>query len=240
MMNDLTMVRPVTKKVAATTVRIALVDDHPTLLRGIEALLSEEGRFTVVATGGSAADIPRIASESSPDVIIVDLSMPGDVFAAIEAATKETHVKAIVFTAYGNVNLAMKALDAGAQGFVLKGRPAEDLGEAIDTVLRGELYVSPDFSRKLMAGFRHRSRRDRDLKAAKLSMRERQLVECLLEGKSNKEIARTLDLSEKTIKHYMTNLMNKLRVKSRVEVVLAVKPHMSDQDTVAGDELEEF
>jgi DNA-binding NarL/FixJ family response regulator len=221
-------------------VRIALVDDHPALLRGIEALLSEEDRFAVVATGSSAADIVRIAEEQAPDVIVVDLSMPGDVFAAMEAATKGGITKAVVFTAYGDVNLAMKALDAGAQGFVLKGRPEEDLSEAIESALKGELYVSPDFSRKLMAGFRHRSRREKELKAAKLSARERQLVECLLEAKSNKEIARTLNLSEKTVKHYMTNLMNKLNVKSRVEVVLAVKPRIGDQDTAAGEELEEL
>jgi DNA-binding NarL/FixJ family response regulator len=126
----------------------------------------------------------------------------------------------------------MRALDAGAQGFVLKGRPSDDLSTAIETVARGDLFVSPDFSKTLMAGFRNRSKREKDLKAAKLSARERQLVECLLEAKSNKEIARTLNLTEKTVKHYMTNLMNKLRVKSRIEVVLAVQSGQRGQDGV--------
>ncbi|HQZ13593.1 MAG TPA: response regulator transcription factor, partial [Devosia sp.] len=116
-----------------------------------------------------------------------------------------------------------KALDAGAQGFVLKGRPMEDLIEAIDAVMRGELFVSPDFSKKLVAGFRNHAKRERELQAAKLSSRERQLVECLLKAQTNKQIARTLNLTEKTVKHYMTNLMNKLGVRSRVEVVLAVQ-----------------
>lgn len=212
-------------------VSIVLVDDHPTLLRGIEALLSEDERYDVVGTGASAADAIRLARDTSPLVAIIDLSMPGDVFAAIETITQSGKTKLIVFTAYGDVNLAMRALDAGAQGYVLKGSPSEDLGNAIEAVQRGEIYVSDEFSKKLMAGFRHRSRRERELKAARLSARERQLVECLLEAKSNKEIARTLNLSEKTIKHYMTNLMNKLRVKSRVEVVLAIQARPEIQET---------
>lgn len=212
-------------------ISISLVDDHPTLLRGIEALLSEDERYDVVGTGASAADAIRLVNEFSPAIVIIDLSMPGDVFAAIETITQTGKTKAIIFTAYGDVNLAMRALDAGAQGYVLKGSPSEALAEAIEAVLRGELYVTAEFSKKLVAGFRHRSRRERELRAAKLSARERQLVECLLEAKSNKEIARTLNLSEKTIKHYMTNLMNKLRVKSRVEVVLAVQSRPEIQET---------
>jgi DNA-binding NarL/FixJ family response regulator len=214
----------------ATRTRIVLVDDHPTLLRGVEALLSDDERFEVVGVGGSADEALELAVKHNPDVLVVDLSMPGDVFAAIEQTTQSGRTKVVVFTAYGDVNLAMRALDAGAQGFVLKGRPSDDLSAAIEMVVRGDLFVSPDFSKKLMAGFRHRSKREKDLKAAKLSARERQLVECLLEAKSNKEIARTLNLTEKTIKHYMTNLMNKLRVKSRIEVVLAVQSWQRSQE----------
>jgi DNA-binding NarL/FixJ family response regulator len=221
-------------------VRIALIDDHPTLLRGVESLLSEDERYEVVATGANAADVIRLVEEHSPDIAIVDLSMPGSVLEAIERVSQARKTKVLIFTAYDDVNRAMEALDAGAQGFVLKGRPSGDLGEAIEAVLHGELYVSPDFSKKLMAGFRHRSRRERELRAAKLSTRERQLVECLLEAKSNKEIARTLNLSEKTIKHYMTNLMNKLRVKSRVEVVLAVQARPGIQETGTIGAADEF
>jgi DNA-binding NarL/FixJ family response regulator len=209
---------------------IVLVDDHPTLLRGVQALLTEDGRYEVVGTGATAEAVVELAERLKPDILIVDLSMPGDVFAAIETATRSDSSRLLVFTAYGDVDLAMKALDAGAQGLVLKGSPSEDLGEAIEAVLKGDLFVPADFSKKLMAGFRRRSQREREFSAAKLSARERQLVECLLEAKSNKEIARTLNLTEKTVKHYMTNLMNKLRVRSRVEVVLAVQKGLSNRD----------
>lgn len=207
-----------------TPIRIAFVDDHPTLLAGIAAIFQNEPAYEIVGTGVSADEALAIAESTSPDVVVLDLSMPGNVFATISAITaRKPPVRVVIFSAFANVEMALRALDAGAHGYVLKGRPASDLLEAIESVLKGELYVSPDFSAKLMTGFRNRSRRERELRAAKLSARELQIVECLLQAQSNKEIARTLDLSEKTIKHYMTNLMNKLKVKNRVEVVLAAQ-----------------
>ena len=156
----------------------------------------------------------------TPEVMILDLSMPGDVFAAIDVMTEASPtLKLVVFTAFANVDLAIRALDAGAHAFVLKGRPYEDLFEAIEAARRGELYVSPGFAPQLVAGYRNWSRRE----TVKLSARERQLLDCLMQGNTNKEIASTLKLTEKTVKHYMTNLMNKLQVKNRVEVVLAAQ-----------------
>lgn len=206
-----------------SSIRIAFVDDHPTLLRGIAALFSTDARYNIVGTGSSAEEAVALAARSAPDVLILDLSMPGDAFDAIRTIVERGTAKVVVFTAFANVELALKALDAGAHAFVLKGRPSEDLYAAIESVLSGQLYVSPDFSQQLMAGFRHRTRREKEIQSARLSAREKQLVECLFEAKTNKEIARTLQLSEKTVKHYMTNLMNKLKVKNRLEVVLAAQ-----------------
>jgi two-component system, NarL family, nitrate/nitrite response regulator NarL len=204
--------------------RIAFVDDHPTLLRGIVALFSDDPQFEIVGTGVTADDAVALAETTSPEILFLDLSMPGDAFAAISAITgRMVGIRIVIFTAFANIDLALKALDAGAHAYVLKGRPSEDLFAAIAAVSAGELFVSPDFSSKLMTGFRNRSRRERELKSSKLSAREIQIVEFLLEARSNKEIARALNLSEKTIKHYMTNLMNKLKVKSRLEVVLAAQ-----------------
>ena len=208
---------------SASKIRLALVDDHPTLLRGLAAIFGGDGRYEVVATGASAEQAVEVVRDAHPGVLIVDLSMPGDVFAAIEAMTLSgPTLKIVVFTAFANVELALRAMDAGAHAFVLKGSPSDNLHDAIATVLRGDLYVSPEFSQKLVAGFRKRGRREAAT-AVKLSTRERELVDCLLEAKSNKEIARTLNLTEKTVKHYMTNLMNKLKVRNRVEVVIAAR-----------------
>ena len=207
-----------------TATRIAFVDDHPTLLRGIAALFSADERYDIVGTGMSADEAVELAAKFAPDILILDLSMPGDAMAAIRTIGERTPAtRIVIFTAFANVELALKALDAGAHAFVLKGRPTEDLYAAIDAVRAGQLYVSPDFSQKLMSAFRNRTKREKELQSAKLSAREKQLVECLFEAKTNKEIARTLQLSEKTVKHYMTNLMNKLKVKNRLEVVLAAQ-----------------
>jgi len=208
----------------AEVIRIAFVDDHPTLLHGIAALFSGDPRYQIVGTEASALGAVALATSTHPDIMTLDLSMPGDVFSAIRSiATQTPGCKLIIFTAYADVDLALQALDAGAHAFVLKGRPSDDLFDAIDTVSKGGLFVSPDFSPKLIAGFRNQADRERHDPAAQLSPREQQLVQCLLEAKSNKEIARALNLSEKTVKHYMTNLMNKLNVRSRLEVVLAAR-----------------
>jgi two-component system nitrate/nitrite response regulator NarL len=211
--------------------RIAFVDDHPTLLHGIAALFSGDARYEIVGTESSAQGAVALAAETHPDIMTLDLSMPGDVFAAIRSIAEQSpSSKLVIFTAYADVDLALQALDAGARAFVLKGRPSDDLFDAIETVGNGGLFVSPDFSLKLIAGFRNQTQRGRHESAANLSPREQQLVQCLLEAKSNKEIARTLNLTEKTVKHYMTNLMNKLKVRSRLEVVLAARNFRSPYD----------
>jgi two-component system, NarL family, nitrate/nitrite response regulator NarL len=215
----------------AGVTRIAFVDDHPTLLHGIAALFSGDARYEIVGTESSAQGAMALAAETRPDIMTLDLSMPGDVFAAIRSIAEQSPTtKLIIFTAYADVDLALQALDAGAHAFVLKGRPSDDLFAAIEAVRKGGLFVSPDFAPKLVAGFRNQAQRGRHDRTANLSPREQQLVQCLFEAKSNKEIARTLNLTEKTVKHYMTNLMNKLQVRSRLEVVLAARDFRNPYD----------
>jgi two-component system, NarL family, nitrate/nitrite response regulator NarL len=218
------------------TVRIAIVDDHPTLLAGLSAILSDE-RYSIVGTGGTASEVVSLAA-SGPHVMLVDLSMPGDVFAAIEAVSADTTV--IVFTAYAEVALATRAMDAGARGFLLKGRPVDELHAAIDATLTGQIFISPELASRVAPALRSENR------AAKaqpqLSARERQLLECLFEAMTNKEIARKLELSEKTVKHYMTNLMNKLNARNRLEAVIAASALRAGKPlsaVPAAEELEE-
>lgn len=205
---------------ADTSIRLAFIDDHPALLRGLASLFGMDPRYALAENGRCAADIAAIAGKGRCDVIIIDLGMPGDVFGALRSVvTSAPEVKLLVYTAHESVDLAVRALDVGAHAFVLKGSPIEDLHEAISVVRRGEIYVSPAFSFRVFAGL-HRTRGANNIR---LSGRERQLVRCLLEGKSNKEIATALRLTEKTVKHYMTNLMGKLHVHSRLEVVVAAQ-----------------
>jgi DNA-binding NarL/FixJ family response regulator len=200
------------------TVRIALVDDHPALLLGLSSILSENRKYKIVGTGISAEAAAELAKEHEPDILLLDLSMPGDVFDAIRWIRKHVpDTRLIVFTAYAEVGLARRAMDAGASGFALKGRPASELHQAIEAVQSGMTFVSPDLEPILRRASGSRS------SSSELTARETQVLECLLGGMSNKEIGLQLGLSEKTVKHYMTNLMSRLGVKNRVEAVLEAR-----------------
>jgi two-component system nitrate/nitrite response regulator NarL len=195
---------------SAGPLRLAIVDDHPTLLMGLAALLGSNSRYVIAGTGEQAADALVLAAAETLDVLLVDLSMPGDVFAVMRAlSARYPTLRLLVFTAYADVGLAIS--------FVLKGSPVSELHDAIAAVAGGQEYVSPGFAERLHAALRERG------SAPRLSLRERQLVDCLLAGMSNREIAGSLALTEKTIKHYMTNVMNKLNAKSRLEVALAAR-----------------
>jgi len=202
---------------------IALVDDHPLMVEAIVALLSRSG-LQVLATGSSAKDIIELTVAHSPDVLIVDLNMHGDVYAAIGAVVKKFgKTKIVAFTAATGVDFAIRALDAGAHGYVLKGSSSIELLRAIECVLHGETYITQNFAGRVIAALRDTSLRRIAAEAVKLSIRENQILRLLVRGKTNKEIAASLRISEKTVKHYMTILMQKLHVRNRVEAVIAAQ-----------------
>ncbi|MGO4665283.1 LuxR C-terminal-related transcriptional regulator [Bosea sp. 2RAB26] len=203
---------------------VAIVDDHPLLMEGIGALLKRWGGFALTATGNIAEDIVSIVRTHRPGEMIVDLNMVGDVFQAIADALKiaaETNI--IVFTASTSPDDAIRALDAGARGYVLKGSPGEDLFQALQAAQHGDVYVTPAFATKVIGALQDKAVERQKAISNRLSVREEQIVKLLLLGKRNSEIARELSLSDKTIKGYMTNLMAKLNVRNRLEVVLAAQ-----------------
>ncbi|MGO4665134.1 response regulator [Bosea sp. 2YAB26] len=205
-------------------ISIAVVDDHPLLTEGIVALLQRKGGFSLVATGSAADHITTITETHQPDAMIVDLNMAGDAFQAISDASKAApHMKMVVFTASTSTDHAIQALDAGASGYVLKGSPADDLFDAIEAARRGEIYITPAFATKVIGALQSKALEKRAAQSTRLSVREDQIVRLLLCGKQNREIARALSLSEKTIKGYMTNLMHKLNARNRLEVVIAAQ-----------------
>jgi DNA-binding NarL/FixJ family response regulator len=205
-----------------STVSIALVDDHPLMIEGIVGLLSRAPGFRVLSTGSTARDIIDISSRFHPDVIIVDLSMPGDVYAAIGNSVKiSPNTKIVAFTAATGVDSAIRALDAGANGYVLKGSSTQELIQAVESVRHGETYITQSFASQVIAALQNVSLRRAAAEAVRFSIREHQIVRLLLRGKTNKEIAISLRISEKTVKNYMTILMQKLNARSRLEVVIA-------------------
>lgn len=203
---------------------IAIVDDHPLMAEGIAALLSRRGGFRLVATGKIADDVYAIAEQHRPDVLVVDLNMPGDIFVSTSRALAVSpDMKVVVFTASTSAEHAVKALDAGASAYVLKGSASEELFDAIAAARRGEVHITPVFAAKVIGALQSKALEKRSAEKIRLSAREDQIVRLLLCGKQNREIARTLSLSEKTVKSYMTNLMQKLNVRNRLEVVIAAQ-----------------
>jgi two-component system, NarL family, nitrate/nitrite response regulator NarL len=205
-------------------ISIAFVDDHPTLLSGLTLLFRQESRFDVVAQGSCAADLVQIAQTHTPDVIVTDLKMDGKVLESItQVARRKSPTRVIVFNASNAIDDAIAVLQAGASGFILKGSTIDELISAIDTVWRGGTYITPSFAMKVVNELRDGADRAQAQSGVRFSARENQVLEHLLTGSTNKEIAEALDISDKTVKHHVTVLMHKLNVRNRTEVVIAVQ-----------------
>ena len=202
-------------------ISVAFVDDHPVLLSGLTELFASTAGFEVVAKGANAADAIQITSQKSPDILVMDLNMPGNAFDAIaQISSKYGSTKVVAFTASANVEHAVMALDAGASGYILKGSSIEELVQGLTAVHGGETYLTQGFATKVILALRNASVRKMAAQAIRFSVREGQIIRLLLLGRTNKQIAAVLSISEKTVKHYMTILMQKLHARNRLEVVI--------------------
>ncbi len=203
-------------------VRVAVVDDHPVFREGAAFCLERAGGFEVVAHGGSADDATRIARDHRPDLILLDINMPGN---GIEAARKisQEHpgVKCVILTGSESEEHVAAALEAGARGYIVKGVGVADLVRTIRAVHCGESYVSPGLAARLLTQMqKKRANGKADDVQVELTLREEEILGHVSNGLTNKEIANRLHISEKTVKHYMTNIMQKLQVRNRVEAVM--------------------
>lgn len=199
-------------------IRVILADDHPLLLEGLVSTLRHAEGFEVL---GQAADAPgavRLAREHLPDLAVLDVTMPGGgLQAARDIATACPSTKIVMLTVSEDDDDVLAAMKAGASGYVLKGVSAGPLVQVLRSVHAGEVYVAPSLAWSML---RELSRPQPPDPLADLSAREREVLECVAAGMSNQEIGVQLSLAEKTIKHYMTNVLAKLQVRSRVEAAL--------------------
>ena len=202
-------------------IQIGIVDDHPMLREGVANTLRKRTDFQVVEQGGSADDARDIAQRLRPDVMLMDVNMPGDVFAAVRyISTQLPDVKVLMLTVSESEDDAYSALEAGARGYVLKGISGPDLVLAIRSISRGETYITPEFARKLLSNFR---KHEAEVRKIDLTHREEQIIREVSMGLTNKEVASKLLISEKTVKYYMTCVMQKLNARNRVEAVTALR-----------------
>lgn len=208
-------------------IRVVLVDDHPLLREGVAATLDADPAFTVVGQGASAGEALQLATSLLPDLMLLDLNMPGGGLNAARAVTQACPVtRLVMLTVSEDEADVLAALKAGARGFVLKGVSGRELRSILTAICAGEVYVTPGLAASML----------RDLSTPRpatasplddLTARERQILEGVAAGQSNKEIARGLDLTEKTVKHYMTNVLQKLQVRNRVEAALLAQKAQS-------------
>ncbi|WP_114948154.1 LuxR C-terminal-related transcriptional regulator [Microvirga calopogonii] len=205
-------------------VSVALVDGHPVTIEGLAYVLAAQGTFKVVARGGCARDALAIAEKHRPDLMILDLAISGNAIAAIsDIVARYPGIGIVAFTAAPGVEYAVKAMDAGARGYVSKSCIADELVSAARAVVAGSTYISQNFADEVITALRNASVRKIAMQSLRLSAREDQIVQFLLGGKTNKEIASQLGITERTVKHYMTLLMQKLNARNRVEVVIAAQ-----------------
>jgi DNA-binding NarL/FixJ family response regulator len=215
--------------VSEPIISIVVVDDHPIFREGVARSLSEGIGFSVSGLGASADDAVRLAGEMAPDILLLDLSMPGGGLSALpKILERAPATKVVVLTASEDDDDVLKALRVGARGYVLKGVKSDTLIEILQGIQAGESYVSPSLAARILAEMRGldserqiepSAQAEPDLLST-LTSREEQILGLVADGRSNKEVARLLDLQEKTIKHHMTHILHKLRVRNRTEAAM--------------------
>ncbi len=214
----------ISHKKVINDVSVVVVDDHELLRRGIRETLKEHPGFKIVGEGSSADEAVVLVSRLRPDILLLDVSLPGDgVVAAEKIKHTRSTTKIIMLTIYENRATVKAALNAGADGYVLKGVDGNDLVTIIKTCLKGERHVSPELAARLLTD----ENLDQPIAPATpqwstLSSRERQILDLVALGHNNSEIAKELKLTENTIKHYITPMFLKLGVRNRTEAALLV------------------
>lgn len=196
-------------------IRIVVIDDHPVVREGLVAMLEDEAEFRVVGEAGSAEEALRLVAATRPDVVLLDLELPG--MSGLEAipALNEAHPEAalLVLTAYDTDERVLGAIRAGARGYLLKGASLEAIARAIRVVHAGESYLDPRIANKVLAELRPHKH------TTTLSDREREVLRLVAEGLANKQIAQSLGVTERTVKYHVTSILNKLGAENRAHAV---------------------
>ena len=211
--------------------RILLVDDHEVVRLGTKALLSRHPQFVVVAEAATAQEGIRLALAHKPDVVIMDIRLPGmsGIEATREITEKLPETKVIMLTSFAEDELLFEAIIAGAVGYVLKQIGSGELVRALETVARGEALLDPAVTQKVFDRVREAARKSEGETFARLSDRELQVLAFVAEGNTNKEIAEKVFLSEKTVRNYVSSILAKLKLSTRAEAAaFAVTHHIKD------------
>jgi two-component system nitrate/nitrite response regulator NarL len=208
-------------------IRVLVADDHPIYRDGLARTLADAGEIEVVGTAGDGEEAVRQVQALRPDLVLLDISMPkgGGMGALERIMAMETPPRVAMITASEEESDLMQALKGGAIGYVLKGIGADDLVAVVRDLSAGRTYVSPGLAGRVLTALRARPAAAPVDPLSVLSKREEDILALVAQGKSNKEVGRLLDLQEKTVKHYMTSILQKLHLRNRVEAALLMREH---------------
>jgi DNA-binding NarL/FixJ family response regulator len=213
------------------TFRILIADDHPMVRKGLRALLSAHADLELVGEATNATEAVELTTTVLPDVVLMDLHMPGG---GIEATRQITHtspsVRVLVVTMFKDDDSVFTALRAGARGYILKDADEDEMLRAIRAVAGGEAIFSPEVATRVLTYFsKPRSTFPAEL-FPELTAREREILELIVQSKSNAEVARSLGLSLKTVANYVSNIFSKLQVADRTEAIAKAQAAGLGQD----------
>lgn len=214
--------------------KIVLVEDHEVVRLGLKALLARNPQFEVVAEAGNATEALDRVARYRPDIVVMDIRLPGKsgIEATREIKQMYPETKVIMLTSFAQDDLLFDAIEAGASGYVLKQIGSSDLVRALETVGRGESLVDPALMQKVFQRVREATRKAEDESFASLSDQELKILALVSKGRTNKEIADAVFLSEKTVRNYVSSILSKLHLATRSEAAAyAVEHHIQDHLT---------
>ncbi len=214
-----------------TKQRILLVDDHEVVRLGLKALLERHPNFEVVAEAGTAREAVERVGEFSPDVVVMDIRLPGGsgIEACAEISARFPDSKVIMLTSYAEDEMLFSAIRAGAAGYVLKQIGGEDLVHAIEAVSRGEALLDPAVTQRVFQEVRKAAKDEEASAFSALTQQEKHVLLLVSEGKTNREIAKALFLGEGTVRNYVSSILSKLGVSNRAEAAaFAVEHNLRD------------
>lgn len=209
-------------------IRVLIADDHSMLRQGLKQILDLENDIIVIAQAANGEEAIKQAREFKPDVILMDINMPGmnGLQAIKELKEEKTQSKIIVLTIHQDREYLFKTLQMGAEGYVLKDAEPSVLIEAIRSVFRGQSFIQPNMTKELVKEFNRVTLHEKDKNNENsLTSREVEVLELIAEGMINKEIAKQLYISEKTVKNHVSNIFKKLNVSDRTQAAIYAFKH---------------
>lgn len=210
-----------------TKIRILLVDDHDIVRLGLMTLLNDRSDMEVVGEASASAEAVKATEKLAPDVVLMDIRLPGE--GGIEATRQVTarfpKSKVVILTSFADDELVMRAINAGAVGYVLKQVGNEELIRAIQAAARGEAVLDPSTTARLLTKVRAAERKAEEDAFRDITDREMDVLLRLAKGRTNAEIGRLLNLSEKTVGNYVGNMFEKLHLNNRIELATYAYEH---------------